>query len=182
MIITISGKPGSGKSTVARLLAKRLGYRHYSVGDFMRQIAKEKKISLLELSNIAEQGIETDSRLDDMQIKLKGQDNFVLDSRLGWHFLPNSLKIFLEVDDKTAAKRIYRDMRKEEKENMTLEDTEKSIRRRIKSEKERYKEYYGLNPYDKRHYDLVMDTNRQAPEKVVRIILNFLEGQLPHHP
>ncbi len=177
MIITISGKPGSGKSTVAKRLAKRLGYRHYSVGDFMREIAKEKKISLLELSKIAEQGIETDRKLDDMQIKLGGQDNFVLDSRLGWHFLPSSLKIFLEVDEKTAAKRIYRDMRKEEKENMTIEDTKNSLRKRIESERERYRKYYSLDPYDKRHYDLAIDTSNISPEKIIAKILNFLEKQ-----
>ena len=46
MIITISGIAGSGKSTVAKLLAKKLNCKHYSVGDFMRQIAKEKNIPL----------------------------------------------------------------------------------------------------------------------------------------
>ena len=54
MIITISGIAGSGKSTVAKLLAKKLNYNHYSIGEFMRDIAKEKNTSLLELSNLAE--------------------------------------------------------------------------------------------------------------------------------
>ncbi len=54
MIITISGKAGSGKSTIAKQLAKKLGLKHYSTGDFMRQMAKDKGVSLLELSRIAE--------------------------------------------------------------------------------------------------------------------------------
>jgi len=33
MIITIAGEGGSGKSTVARILAKKLDYKHYSTGD-----------------------------------------------------------------------------------------------------------------------------------------------------
>ena len=50
MIITISGTPGSGKSTVAKMIATKLGFKHYSTGDFMRQMAKERGISLEELS------------------------------------------------------------------------------------------------------------------------------------
>ena len=54
MIITISGKPGSGKSTVAKRLAAELGLTHVSAGDFMRDMATERGITVLELSAIAE--------------------------------------------------------------------------------------------------------------------------------
>ena len=50
MVITISGEPGAGKSTTAKLLAKKLSCKHYSTGDFMRDMAEERKISLLELT------------------------------------------------------------------------------------------------------------------------------------
>ena len=89
MIITISGIAGSGKSTVAKLLAKKLNYKHYSIGDFMRQIAKERKLTLLELSKQAEKDNSIDKELDKKQIELgKTKDNFVIDSRLGFHFCP----------------------------------------------------------------------------------------------
>ena len=48
MIIAISGKAGSGKSTVAKLLASKLRLRHYSIGDLMREMAKEKERQMLE--------------------------------------------------------------------------------------------------------------------------------------
>jgi cytidylate kinase len=32
MIITMSGKAGSGKGTVAKILAEKLGYEHISIG------------------------------------------------------------------------------------------------------------------------------------------------------
>ena len=99
MIITISGKPGSGKSTVAELIAKRLSLKHYSIGNFMREIAKEKGISLLELGKIAEKERWVDDELDKRQIELGGrEDGFVIDSRLGFHFIPKSVKIFLDVN------------------------------------------------------------------------------------
>ena len=42
MKITISGPIGSGKSTVSKILAAKLGYKHYSIGGFMRDIAKKR--------------------------------------------------------------------------------------------------------------------------------------------
>ena len=68
MIITISGKAGSGKSTIAKELAKKLKLKHYSIGDLMRQIAKEKNISLIELSKLAEKDNSIDKELDNWNI------------------------------------------------------------------------------------------------------------------
>ena len=39
MIITITGLPGSGKTSVAKHLAKHLHIKHYSMGDLFRKIA-----------------------------------------------------------------------------------------------------------------------------------------------
>ncbi|MCH9028900.1 MAG: nucleoside monophosphate kinase, partial [Bacteroidetes bacterium] len=64
MIITISGKAGSGKSTVAKELARKLELKHYSIGDLMRQMAKEKNISLTELGKLAEKDDSIDKELD----------------------------------------------------------------------------------------------------------------------
>ena len=41
MIITISGLPGSGKSTIGKMLAKKLGYKFYSMGDLRGKIEKK---------------------------------------------------------------------------------------------------------------------------------------------
>ncbi|MAG08405.1 cytidylate kinase [Candidatus Woesearchaeota archaeon] len=167
MIITISGKPGSGKSSVAKLIAKKLKLKHYSIGDFMREIAEKKGISLLELGKIAEKERWVDEELDKRQIELgKSEDNFVIDSRLGFHFIPNSVKVFLEVDLKTAAERIFNCRRKEEKENLTLNKTMENVKRRIKSERLRYKKYYSLDCYDKKQYDIIVGTTGMPAEKV----------------
>lgn len=44
MIITISGYPGSGKSTIADIIAKKLKLKRYSVGNFRRELAKKRGI------------------------------------------------------------------------------------------------------------------------------------------
>jgi cytidylate kinase len=157
--ITISGMPGSGKSTIARHLARKFRLKYYSVGGFMRQIAKKQKISLLELSRKAEKGFEIDRQLDNMTKNLRKKRGFVLDSRLGWHFLPKSIKIFVEVDIKKAADRIFKARRKIERENLTCRKTLANIERRMKSERMRYKKYYGIDIEGLSNYDIMIDTS-----------------------
>jgi len=171
MIITIAGDAGSGKSSVAELVAEKLNFRHYSVGDFMREIARKRKISLLALSKLAEKDRSIDEELDDMQTELgRDEDHFVLDSRLGWHFVPKSFKVFLKVDINEGAKRIFKARRKGEKENKTLKETVENIKKRRESELQRYKQYYNLNPYDNKNYDLVIDTTKLIPGEIAEKI------------
>jgi CMP/dCMP kinase len=172
MIITIAGEAGSGKSTVAQLVADKLKFRHYSVGDFMREIARKRKITLLQLSKLAEKERSIDEELDDIQAELgKYEDHFVLDSRLGWHFIPKSFKVFLKVEEKEAARRIFEHKRNEEKENTTLQETLKNISNRKKSELHRYDKYYKLNPYSDKNYNLVIDTTKLSPEETAEKIV-----------
>lgn len=181
MIITISGVPGSGKSTVAGLVARKLGFRHYSAGDFMREIAEKRGVSLLELGKAAEKDRSIDRELDERTIQLgKEEDNFVMDSRLAYHFIPDSFKVFLAVDEKVAAARVFGDVksrksgRKVEKESTTLAATLSAIKKRRKSEGLRYKKYYNLNPYDERQYGLVIDTTKASPEEVAGKIVTVV--------
>jgi len=50
MIITIGGEPGSGKSTVANIVAQKLGYKHYSTGDLRGEIAMRHGLTIDELN------------------------------------------------------------------------------------------------------------------------------------
>ena len=89
-IITIAGKPGSGKSSTSDMVAKRLGFQRFSSGDFFRKIGLDLGISLNEVSKRAE----TDSLIDkktDEEIKKMGNENkIVIDSRLAFHWIPEA--------------------------------------------------------------------------------------------
>ncbi len=176
MRITISGKAGSGKSTVAKLLSEKLSLRHYSIGDLMRAIANKKNLSLLELNKNAEKDRSIDSELDSRLKELgKTKNNFVVDGRLTAYFIPDAeARIFLDADDEIRAKRILKDKRQLEK-SKSLKEAISSIKKREESEKKRYMKYYKVNYMNKKLYNYIIDTTNLAPEKVVKKIIKFIE-------
>ncbi len=176
MIITISGTAGAGKSTVAKEVAKRLDLKHYSNGDFMREIAQKKGVTVLELNKIAETDKSIDKELDDRLVKLgKEENNFVIDSRLGFHFIPSSFKVFLDAGIHERATRVFGDQRGTE-DNITLHDTKDKMIEREKSESVRYSQLYGVNHLDYDNYDLVVDTTHMTVKEVVEKVLGKINS------
>ena len=169
MIITISGTAGSGKSTIAKLLASKLNLKHYSVGDFRREMAKRLGISINELNKRGESEEFTDKEPDEWQEKLgKTEDNFIIDGRLSFHFIPNSFKIFLDADINVRAKRITK-----VREAESYADVQKAIDASIKREKtnqERFIEYYEFDFMNMDNYDLVLDSTGKTVEECVELI------------
>lgn len=175
MIITISGRPGSGKSAVATRVARALGLRHVSAGDFMREMAAERDMSILELSRSAEERDAIDREIDARTARLAEESSdFVIDARLGWHFVPDSVSVFLEVRPEVAARRVYEAQRGSEHENVDLDQTREAIESRTESERKRYLNYYDLDYTDYSHYDLVVDTSEKTIDEVVAAILEHV--------
>lgn len=174
MIITISGLPGSGKSTVGALLAKKLKFKYFDIGLVRRSMAKARGMTLDEFNKLGESDPFTDNEVDEYQKKLGRQkDNFVLVSRLGYHFVPGSNKIFLTVDINEAAKRIANDSSRQE-HYRSLKEAVQKIKDRNASDKKRYEKYYSIDPNKKSNYDVVIDTSKKTPYEVVEIILKRL--------
>jgi predicted cytidylate kinase len=160
-------------------LADALGFEHVSAGDFMREMARERGISILELSRIAEEDISIDHEIDARTSRLAAtRSGFVMDARLGWHFVPVSLKVFLDVRPEVAARRIFEARRGSEAENVDLDSTISAIRERTESERQRYLDYYRLDYTDHSHYDLVIDTSDLQPGEVVDLIVRRARSDL----
>jgi len=183
MIITIHGPAGSGKGSVAKALAEKLHYKRYSVGDFRRLKAKELGMTLEEYNNLGEKDPSTDRKADEWQKQLGfKEDNFVIDGRTCFYFIPQSVKIFLDVNDNIAAKRIFEDNKKNpnrinQKHAKTLVEQKKISMERNESDRERYARWYGIKDFrDKKHYDLYIDTSRLTIEEVTDKVLGYLKG------
>ena len=64
MVITIDGLSGNGKTTLADMIAKHLGYKRVSAGDFFRCITYEMLTKGLDIDNNRDQTIEHLNTLD----------------------------------------------------------------------------------------------------------------------
>ena len=182
MIITVSGKPGSGKSTIGKALAARLEMAHVSAGDFMRQLAAERDMTVLELSAVAERDPSIDREIDERSREFgASNDDFVIDARLAWYFIPHAIKVFLDVTLDVAAERIYGAGRRTEAENVDLAATRHNIERRTMSESNRYLTYYDVDYLDPAHYDLIVDTSHQTVDQVVDLIATYVEDAKTNH-
>lgn len=176
MKITIAGTPGSGKSTIGKLLAAKLNYNYYDVGKLRRNIAKKRGISIEQLNTIGETEDWTDTEVDN-SIQLIGnkQDNIVVVGRIAFHFIPDSLKVFLECNIETGAKRIFKGKKRATEHYYSLQSAIKKIKERTASDKARYKKHYNLDPYNKAQFDLTINASNLTIQEVLNKILDFIE-------
>jgi cytidylate kinase len=176
MIITISGRQGAGKTTVAKTLAKKLGYKFVSVGDLQGEIAIKKGMTITELMTLGKKEkwvhLEMDKKIEEIG---KRKDNFIIEGWIAYHFIPHSFKIFLDVDENVGAKRIFRDFRKDEPSCKSVEETKERLRERLKETREGFKKTYDIDFLDKSQYDLILDTTNLDINKVVKKILEKIK-------
>jgi len=176
MIITICGQAGSGKSTVGRILAKKLGYRYYSIGSLRGKMAKERGMDINELNKLGESEDFTDKEVDAWQSELgKKEDGFVMVGRTSFHFIPDSFKVRLKVDPSVGAERVFADIGNRSDESYSsLEETEKALSSRDSCDRRRYRKWYGLDINDSK-FDLVIDTTDVSAKDAVEQIIKSLQ-------
>lgn len=173
MIITIAGIPGSGKSTICNILKEKYNYQIVYTGKIIRELAAEKNMSILEFNNWCESDKSADNIVDTKTIEIANNlkdKNVVFDSRMAWHFVPNSLKVYLTLDPKIAAMRVYNQNREDEKYN-NIDNTLLAFKNRLISEQKRYLSLYNVDILDKNNYDIIIDSEKNTPEQIIDIIL-----------
>jgi len=181
MIISISGTPGAGKGTLAKNLAAELGWPVFSMGDLRRQAAARRGMTLAEYNKLGETDPETDLSVDRYQRELAAtRDNFIIDGRTAWYFIPRSIKIFLRAKLPVGARHIWQSRQRgnqlRQQEDVVEDEAAvlKSVRERMDSDRRRYQKYWQIDVYDPAHYDLVIDTTTLTPEQVLDKARDFI--------
>ncbi|MCR5086617.1 MAG: dephospho-CoA kinase [Lachnospiraceae bacterium] len=186
MHITLTGNLGSGKSTICRLLEQQYGYEVFSTGKVIRQIADDLNISVLEMNELMSKDHKYDHMIDDKtaQISRENQEKSILfDSRLAWHFVEKSFKVFLSVDLAEAARRVYADASRGEVESYKSEaDAAEQLAARAANEDARYEELYGIHYFDFDNYNLILDSSYAKPEVIAALLMQEAVSRADEQP
>ena len=176
MHISITGKLGSGKSTVAKKLAELYGFEIFSTGAILRAAAAERGMDLLDLNKELNSKLDSDRSMDDLidntTIRVAAErkdDLLIFDSRMAWHFVPASFKVFVTVDPCVAAERVMKDPRPGEPAEDVNELCAELVER-SKVEQARFQYLYGVDYYDYNNFNLVVDSSNRTPDEIVALV------------
>ena len=169
MKIAISGLSGCGNTTTSTVLSKKLGFP--LVNFTFRNLAKEKGMSLEELSEKAKYNSDRDKELDTRQASMaRENENAILASRLAIWMLPEAdVKVYLEASEKTRAERIMK------REGGSLEYQIETTRKRDEENYNRYLNIYGIDCGKYDFADLVIQTDDKTAEQVADIVLEYID-------
>ncbi len=175
MRITISGPPGSGKTTACSKLSEVLGLEAVVFGKIFRELAAEKNLTLGELGAIAEKDPSIDEMIDSRILEIaRAHQDIILESRLSAYMLTRhgipAYRILLEASPDVRMARVGL------REGETLEQATANTLERQKSEAKRYMQYYGIDIEDRSVYDLILNTDNLTPDEVLQTILEGVRG------
>jgi len=179
MLISITGRLGSGKSTVCNIMKERYGYEIFSTGTINREYARRLGITTLELNKRLNDDPSLDHEIDGTVTKLSEErkgDKLIFDSRMAWHFAKNTFKIFLTIEPMEAAKRVMKNQRGCEEHYETVEEACDKLIERSRVERDRFVDIYGVDYYDYNNFNIVIDTTSRTPDEVVALIMENLEA------
>ena len=194
-MITIAGKPCSGKSAIAKELEREYRFERFSMGDLFREIAKDNNMDVVELNarltNPTEPlAFDIDAEIDSKVKSLGGtkiREYVIIETRTGFIFIPESHKVYTTVSAHEQAMRLIKSGRDTEKTNVTIAEALVNLNKREKMENERFLKLYKQDNLDIRNYDYVLDTTQLSIEEGSKAIFDsYLDyrkrkyGQEPH--
>ena len=173
-IISLSGDLASGKGTVSKILVKELNYGLYKNGDYFRALGQKMGMDVTTFNKYVEEHPEIDRAIENSAAEYaKVHDEFIIDARLGFYAVPESFKVYLQVDLEEGARRAFYDENRKGSENLkTLEEQKQDMKKRFELENKRYWNLYGVRKEDLSNYDLVIDTTKITPEQVAKKIID----------
>ncbi len=175
-VIVISGKPGCGSSTVAKLLAKKLGLRHFSLGDYNKSHAKKAKNETdrsLEMWRLEPQKLKKFHIHSDKYVRtIAKKGSIVIDAKLGIRMIKGlyDYGIWLTAPRGVRAKRYAK------RGNTSIKDGMKKLLEKDALERSNWKKIYGFDSFSQsKDADLVINTGNKTPEQIVELIISKMK-------
>ena len=165
VVIAMSGLHGTGKSTLARVLARKFKLRYICAGTVFRQLAREHGMTLDGFARYVERHPAIDRQIDKRTADSAREGDVLIDARLAaWMAKRADVKILLtaplEVRIRRIAKRDRRNYRQAFEETL----------RRERSEAMRFKRLYGIDVNDHSPFDLTLNTARLSARENAKVL------------
>ena len=176
--ITISGHPGSGTSTLVKLLSENKGWNSLNGGELFRQEAKRRNMTLADFGELCKNDLDVDRELDSLlkqeMLRNDGQAPAIVESRLaGWWAYNLELeipRIWLDVDEIERAKRV------QDREGGAIESILKESEKRASVDAQRFLELYNLLPEQPEPYSHRIEATSLNPQEVLARVLEIVEA------
>jgi cytidylate kinase len=169
LTITVSGLAGSGKSTVAKEIARFFDLRLINAGDLFREYAQKNKLPLDQVSNSLP--VEIDYQIDRMTLDYAQKGKCVLVGRLSAWVAGQwaDCRIFVE------AERKIREQRVASRDKLTFSEATQKVKNRDERDAQRYKKLYQIDLNDKSIYDLIIKNNQVSLERLKKQIIKKIK-------
>jgi predicted cytidylate kinase len=175
VLITISGLPGAGTTTVSRLVADALDLQRVPGGEVFRQMAAEAGMTLAAFGRHAQDHPEIDRQLDDRLTERARAGRCVIESRLaGWLVtragLP-AVRVWVACADDERARRVAA------RDGSTPAEALADNEARAALERTRYLEIYDFDLTDLAVYDLILDSTSASPDALAAEVIGAVRAR-----
>lgn len=179
--ITVSGRIATGKTTLSRHIAEKLGWKILNGGEIFRDLAKEMGIPLVDTDKRPDQ---FDKAFEEKVKKILSEEkNYVIQSHLAGfdaQGISGVYKILTGCKDSDSEE--ITDIRIERvrvRENLSPEEARKEVVDREIQNLEKFRRLYagGDNTWvywDEKYYDLTVDTFTMTEEQALEFVLAHL--------
>ena len=174
--VTISGQICTGKSTLRKLLSKKLGWQTFSTGELFRRHSKELNLSL---EAADEQNDQLTKKIDrQLTVLVKTKTHFVVDSWMAGitaKNIPRVLKILLVCNDNIRHQRFAL------REKISVKEARVKVEERFSHWSTKIKKiYHRTDFFNRKYFDLVIDTSDIIPQGVLKKVLDKLGYKNSH--
>jgi len=182
IVICISGMAGTGKSTLAKRLAKKYGLKYYSGGDALRDLAAAQGYQPnsngwwespegLRFLEERKKNPGFDKAVDNKLMEYASQGNVLLDSWTMPWLLKDGFKIWLSASFEKQAERIA------QRDKMTIEEAKQALNEKESRTKAIYKKLYGFDlGEDFTPFDFILDTDTLSAEEVFQVLCKVIDN------
>ena len=182
IVVCISGMAGTGKSTLAKKLARKYKLRYYSGGDALKELAKDEGYNSssrgwwespegLSFLEKREKNLKFDKAVDDKLLEYAQQGNVLLDSWAMPWLLKTGFKIWLVASAEKRAERIAK------RDKIAVNEALQALKEKEARTKAIYKKLYGFTlGEDFEPFNLVLDTDNLDAEEVFKVLCMVMDN------